>query len=438
MNQTFQACEIAYNWRTGGWILADLLVEGGKVWVGSEAPPVLNGAVLVRDGRIVAAGPASEVRGQAQAGCDVVRQPDQTLIPGLIDCHVHLCFPGTGEAAHTYMSRESDDQVLLTAAGNAQASLRCGVTTVRDVGSKGRLVIELREAIANGRVDGCRVVASGPPITPTGGHMWYLGGEADSAEEIQKAARRHWRWGADFLKIVGNGGGTPRTFPWIPNYTEAELAAAVREANEHSTHITVHANHVEAIRRCVKAGVHGLEHCTFLTAQGQVKFDPELAEEIVRRGVVIGHTLQAAYWSLQEAKERWAELSPAERAAADQSRRVTEEQTANFGRLKGLGARIVAATDAGWRKNRFGLDYALALELAVDAGMSPTEALLSGTREAARAIGLGTRIGTLEAGKLADLVVVDGDPTQEISAVRRVTAVMKDGSWVQGAGAKPA
>lgn len=418
--------------------MGDLLVEAGRVWVGTESQSVVDGAVLVRGNRVVAAGPAPEVRAQAHPDPLVVRFPDRTVIPGLIDCHVHLCFPGQGEAAHEFMARVSDEQVLLTAVGNAQASLQHGVTTVRDVGSKGRMIIELREAITAGRAEGCRIVASGPPITPTGGHMWYLGGEADSAAEIQQTARRHWKWGADFLKIVGNGGGTPRTFPWVPNYTEEELAAAVREANEHSTHITIHANHAEAIRRAVKAGVHGLEHCTFLTGQGQVKFDQELAEEIVRRGVVIGHTLQAAYWSLQEDKERWSEMSPVERAAADQRRRVTDEQTANFERLKTLGAKIVAATDAGWRKNRFGLDYPLCLELAVDAGMTSPEALLSGTREAARAIGLGSSLGTLEAGKLADLVVVDGDPTRKISAVRRVSAVMKDGKWVRGAGSSPA
>ena len=264
--------------------------------------------------------------------------------------------------------------------------------------------------------------------------MWYLGGQADSPSEIQQAARRHWRLGADFFKIVGNGGGTPRTFSWHPNYSEAELAAAVREANEHNTQITIHANHTETIRRAVAAGVHGIEHCTFLSGEGKVQFDPNLADEIATKRIVIGHTLQASYWFLKELKDHYSKMILVETAAADQRRRIADLQTENFGRLRALGAIMVASTDAGWNKNRFGLDYPLCMELAVDAGMSNVEALLSGTREAAKAIGLGESLGTLEAGKLADLVVLDGDPFQNISAVRNVAAVMKDGAWVSGAG----
>ena len=410
--------------------VTDLLVEASRLWTGTDIPAITNGVVLVRAGKVVAAGTSGEVLPLARANAQIFRYPGKTLIPGLIDCHVHLCFPGHGISAHEFMHNTTDLQVLLTAAGNAQASLKQGVTTVRDVGSQDSLVIELRDAIAAGRLQGCRVVASGPPITPTGGHMWYLGGQADSPEEIQQVSRRNWRAGADFLKIVGNGGGTPRTFSWIPNYTQSELAAAVREANEHSTHITIHANHTETIRRAVAAGVHGIEHCTFLSGRGAVQFDARLADEIASKRIVIGHTLQAAYWSLREDSEHYSQMTVAETAAADQSRRVTEQQTENFGRLRALGVIIVASTDAGWRKNRFGLDYPLCLELAVDAGMSNTEALLSGTREAAKAIGRGESLGTLETGKVADLVVVEGDPFQNISAVRLVAAVMKDGNWL--------
>lgn len=415
-------------------MMTDLVIEASRLWTGTDTLPIGNGVVLVRAGKVVAAGAPGDVRPLAHANAQVFRYPGKTVIPGLIDTHVHLCFPGHGIPAHEFMQNTTELQVLLTAAGNAQTSLKHGVTTVRDVGSKDSLVIELRDAIAAGRLQGCRVVTSGPPITPSGGHMWYLGGQADSPAEIQQAARRHWRSGADFLKIVGNGGGTPRTFPWIPNYTETELAAAVREANEHNTQITIHANHTETIRRAVAAGVHGIEHCTFQSGEGKVQFDPSLADDIATKRIVIGHTLQAAYWSLQEDKERYSKMTVAETVAADQRRRVMELQTENFGRLRALGVILVASTDAGWRKNRFGLDYPLCLELAVDAGMSNVEALLSGTREAAKAIGRGESLGTLEAGKLADLVVLDGDPFQNISVVRHVAAVMKDGTWVPGAG----
>ncbi len=415
-------------------IMSDLVIEASRLWTGTDTPPLGDAVVLVRAGKVVAVGAPRDVLPLAHANAQVFRYPGKTVIPGLIDTHVHLCFPGHGIPAHEFMHKTTDLQVLLTAAGNAQTSLKHGVTTVRDVGSKDSLVIELRDAIAAGRVQGCRLVVSGPPITPTGGHMWYLGGQADSPSEIQQAARRHWRLGADFFKIVGNGGGTPRTFSWHPNYSEAELAAAVREANEHNTQITIHANHTETIRRAVAAGVHGIEHCTFLSGEGKVQFDPNLADEIATKRIVIGHTLQASYWFLKELKDHYSKMILVETAAADQRRRIADLQTENFGRLRALGAIMVASTDAGWNKNRFGLDYPLCMELAVDAGMSNVEALLSGTREAAKAIGLGESLGTLEAGKLADLVVLDGDPFQNISAVRNVAAVMKDGAWVSGAG----
>lgn len=410
----------------------ELLVEAERLWDGTGGPPVPGGAVLVSGGRVVAAGPVSLVEKQASRGVERRSFPGQTLIPGLIDCHVHLCWPGDGTPAHTFTLESSDERILLTAAANAQAALRHGVTTVRDVGSKGRLVLELRDAIRAGTIPGCRIVASGPPITATGGHMWYLGGEADSAADIQRVARRHWRWGADFLKIVGNGGGTPRTFPWIPCYTEAELAAAVREANEHGTHITIHANHRETIRRAVQAGVHGVEHATFLVSQHEIEFDPALAEAMARRGVVVGHTLQAGYWRVEDDQARLAAMGPAERAAADRARRRLETQMENLARLRALGVPFVASTDGGWVKNRIGLDYPIGMELCVAAGIPPAETLLSGTREAAKAIGLGADLGTLERGKWADLVLVDGDPTQDISALRRVVAVMKEGRWVSG------
>ena len=403
-----------------------MVLSGALVWDGTTRPPAKNGVVVLKGDRIVAAGPRGSMAVPPD-GVAVTRDyPDATILPGLIDPHVHLIWPGDGRAADVFTKSRDDAQLLLVAAKNARAALRSGVTTVRDVGSRGRIAMDLRDAIAEGVAIGPRILAAGPPITITGGHMHYLGGEADTAEDVRRVARRHWRMGADFFKLVTNGGGTPRTHGWIPAYSQAEIAAAVAEARSHETHITVHANLIETIRSSVMAGVDCIEHCTFLGGRNQAGYDEAVAEEIVRRGVYIGHTLTATYSSLRAARAGWDAIPAAERAQWEARQRVWDASVANFARIREMGGKFVASTDAGWAHIVWG-EYALVMELFVQTGASPLEALATGTRVAADAIGLGDQIGTLEPGKVADLTIVAGDPTTRISDLRNVRAVVRDG-----------
>ncbi|MDR7419021.1 MAG: amidohydrolase family protein [Armatimonadota bacterium] len=402
------------------------VVTSARLWDGTDRPPAQDAVVVVSGGRIVAAGARAAVTIPTGPAVRTLDYPDATVLPGLIDPHVHLMWPGDGRPADVYTKGADDAALLLAAARHARITLRAGVTTVRDVGSRGRVVMDLRDATAQGTAAGPRILAAGPPITITGGHMSYLGGEADTADDVRRAARRHWRMGADFFKLVTNGGGTPRTHGWIPAYTQAEIAAAVAEARAHETHLTVHANLTETIRASVAAGVNGIEHCTFLAGKNQPGFDQALAEEIARRGIHVGHTLTATYSSLRAARARWSELSPDERGQWDARQRVWDASVENFRRMRAMGVKFVAGTDAGWAHIAWG-DYALAIELFTQTGASPLEALATGTRVAAEAIGLGDQIGTLEPGKIADLVVVAGDPTVRVSDLRAVKAVMRDG-----------
>jgi imidazolonepropionase-like amidohydrolase len=259
--------------------------------------------------------------------------------------------------------------------------------------------------------------------------MHYLGGEADDGSAIRRMARSLWRMGADLFKIVGEGGGTPRTHSWIPTYTEAELAVAVAEARDHETHVTVHANTIEAVRRAVQAGVDGIEHCSLYRARDDVGFDAALVERIAARGVYVGHTLTGPYRSIEQARARWAELSEAERVYWDTRQRTWEARLVNYGRMLEMGVRLVASTDAGWSLVPFG-DYALTLELIVRAGASPRQALVGATRLAAEAVGLGHQAGTLEPGKRGDITVVEGNPFDDISGAGRIRAVFQRGSLV--------
>jgi len=400
--------------------------SGARLWDGSASAPVRDCVVVTRGDRITAAGPRASVAIPSDDAAVVHHYPDATILPGLIDPHVHLIWPGDGQAADVFTKGRTDAELLLAAAKNARTALRAGVTTVRDVGTRGRIAMDLRDAVDEGIAIGPRILAAGPPITITGGHMHYLGGEADTADDIRRVARRHWRMGADFLKLVTNGGGTPRSHGWIPAYSQAEIASAVAEARSHETHITVHANLIETIRSSVAAGVDCIEHCTFLSGRNQPGYDQGVAEEIVRRGVYIGHTLTATYSSLRVARAVWDTIPAPERVQLEARQRVWDASVVNFRRLREMGAKFVASTDAGWSHIAWG-DYALVMELFMQTGASAVEALATGTRLAADAIGLGDQIGTLERGKIADLTIVTGDPTTRISDLRNVRAVVRGG-----------
>lgn len=404
----------------------DTVLTAAALWDGTDRAPIEDGAVVIRGGRVVACGPRAELPASAAA---VVDFGDATILPGLIDTHVHLIWPGDGTANDVFTTAATDAELLLTAVRNAQRALLAGVTTVRDLGSRGRVVLDLRDAIAQGTISGPRIVAAGAPITITGGHMHYLGGEADTAADVRRVARTLWKRGVDVFKVVGEGGGTPRTHSWIPTYTTDELAAAVAEARSHETQVTVHANTIEAVRRAVEAGVDGVEHASLYRTRDEVGFDDALVDRMAEQGTFIGHTLTGPYRSIERARAGWATLDEAERSYWDTRQRTWEARVGNYGRMLQAGVRLVASTDAGWSLVPFG-EYALTLELIVRAGATPRQALTGATRLAAQAVGLGDEIGTLEPAKAADVTIVAGNPFEDISHLWNVRGVVRGGRVV--------
>jgi imidazolonepropionase-like amidohydrolase len=402
------------------------IVSAARLWDGTGRPVIRDGALLVAGDRIVAAGPRTEIVAREGPNATALDFHDATITPGLIDAHVHLIWTGDDTPNDVYTKSATDAELLLTAAKNARAALRAGVTTVRDVGSRGRVALDLRDAIARGDAIGPRIVAAGPPITITGGHMHYLGGEADTADEVRRVARRHWRMGADFLKMVVNGGGTPRTHSWVPAYSTAEIAAAVAEARDHETHITVHANDTEAIKRSVEAGVTGIEHCTFLRNRDEIEFEPRVADEIARRGIHVAPTLGVGYTGVQHARQHWGELSDDERRRWDVRFKQWDIRMEQYARMGRQGVQLVTSSDAGWIHHPFG-QFVLGLELLAQSGVPHAQVLASGMKTAAESVGLGAELGTLEPGKIADVLVASGDPTQNLADLWNVKMVMRSG-----------
>ncbi len=410
------------------------LIHAGLLFDGVDGSTKTGQAVLVTDGRIAAVGLREAI--QAQAGPDVERIDlgAACLAPGLIDSHTHLSLAGDGRP-YAAMFSETDEMMVLTGAMNLRRHLDAGITSIREHGARNKVGFTLKEALGRGYIPGPRMLVSGRPITCTGGHFHMCNEIADGEDEIRKSVRRLVHEGADYIKIMASGGGTAGTIPGRASYSVAELHAAVHEAHHFHRLTAAHCRAKESMVRAIEAGIDLMEHAEFLDPDDQLRFDPKLAEMMAEARIWISPTLQAwtnyprivALTARQQAgaitRDEERELSALESRAEirlDVMRRMLDYD---------LRDRIVPGTDSGVGNLAFGhLDYDL--QLLVRVGFTPAEALLSATRASAAAMEMDGAIGTIEPGKIADLVAFDGDPTRDLAAVSRVTAVFQAGEQV--------
>jgi imidazolonepropionase-like amidohydrolase len=342
---------------------------------------------------------------------------DKTLLPGLIDCHVHLCMSADDNPlARVY--EDSDDIMLFRAAHNAEVALKAGITTLRDCGGRNNVTFSTREAIEKKIIKGPRLLLSGRPITITGGHCFFLNGEADGVEDVRKLARRLIKEGADFLKIMASGGGmTPSTISKLPYYTVEELTAAADEAHRLGRKIAAHCHSTHSIADSLEAGIDTIEHCSFLSPEtGQRKFEARIAERIAESGTYVCPTISAGRKPVR----------PIEQTDEYKLQLQKNMQDSNFSRVLEMGVKLIAGTDAGVVQTTFD-NYPLYMELAVAGGMNNMQAVLSGTSLAAEALGIADSVGTIQPGKEADIIAVDGNPLEDISALWNVSMVMRAG-----------
>lgn len=397
-------------------IRADRILDG----MGGEM--LRNQAVVVEDDRIREIRPWDDkALASLSRDADVVDLGDVTLLPGLIDCHVHVTTDAdkfSADGPPSDIPQERDEDVLLRAVGNAQAALSAGVTTVCDCGAPNHLIFALREAIEKGVVQGPRLIASGSAITTAKGHGHYVGQVAEGIEEMRRAVAEQAAAGADFIKIMMTGGGG--SGPGESQYSQEELQAAVVEARQLGKRVTTHCHGTEGIKIAVEAGVDRIEHCTFVK-DGVPGFEPDIAQAIVQKGVYVCPTNVVDYRQKQmlDDPEKLRHIAP------------RAQLNVTWRKLLDAGVTFVAGSDAGISQV-FCDDYALIMELMVDElGMSPMQAILAGTRVAAEALGLADEIGTLEVGKQADLVAVAGNPLDDIQSLRDIRLVMVGGEIIQ-------
>jgi imidazolonepropionase-like amidohydrolase len=330
------------------------------------------------------------------------------------------------------MFSDADEMMVLTGAANMGRHLRAGITTIREHGARNRVGFTLVEGLERGYLAGPRLLVSGRPITCTGGHFHMCNEIADGEEELRKSVRRLVHEGADYIKIMASGGGTVGTIPGLASYTADELHAAVHEARRFERLTAAHCRARDSMVNAVQAGIDLIEHAEFLGPDNALRFDPKVAEMMAESGIFVSPTLQAwtrypAIVALRDVRDS-GDASPEEEAELARLEARAETRLDVMRRMLDycLVERIVPGTDSGVNDLAFGhLDYDL--QLLVEVGFTPGEALQAATRISAEAIGLGQELGTIEPGKAADLVAFDGDPTEDVSAFSRVVAVFQEG-----------
>lgn len=361
-----------------------------------------SGHLVIDDARISAVGP-----GSPPASSDPREHEDlqgKTILPGLIDCHVHLRNDGVADP-RAQSAADSDAVAVLRSARNATKSLNGGITTVRDCGSRGYIDFALRKAADEGLCNTPRLVLSGMMICMTGGHGWQLAMEADGPEGLRRAARAQLKAGADNVKLIASGGIlTPGTEIGAAQFTVEEMRAAVEEAHAAGKTSCAHAHGTQAIKNATRAGVDSIEHGYLI--------DDEGIELMIERGTYLVATSAAVRNVVKHGVAAGIRPDVVRKAES-----AIERHIDGFKRAYKAGVKLAMGTDSGVPFTDHGnnLDELVYL---VEMGVPAMEAISISTINAARLLRMDDRIGSLEPGKLADFVIVDGDPLSDIKILQ--------------------
>lgn len=338
----------------------------------------------------------------------------RTVLPGLIDCHVHLgmdCSPDPFKQ----IAQDDESKTAFLAHQQGQEFLKAGITTIRNLGTRYNVDIKYRNAIKAGYVTGPRIYAAGRPVVMTGGHGHVMAIEADGEIEIKKAVRTQLKAGADVIKLMATGGVlTEGNEPGSTQLSEEELRCACQEARNSNKTTAAHTIGNEGTKNAIRAGVTTIEHAYLL--------DDEAIKLMKIHGTYVVPTLVAPTLILDNPEGIPDYM-------IEQVKALIEEHRVSFKMAHSAGIPIAAGTDAGTPYNFPGL-LADELALYVKEGMSPLEAIHAGTITAAKVVQAEHLIGSLKVGKLADMLIVDGNPLEDISALKNVEFVFSNGNLV--------
>ncbi|MBU0463820.1 MAG: amidohydrolase family protein [Proteobacteria bacterium] len=388
----------------------------GRVFVGN-GKVLEHATVLVKDDKIVS---ISDSFSGLSEDTHKIPMGDATLFPGFIDCHVHLVMSGSPDPIGA-LAGESAVITTIKAVKNAQKTLEAGITTVRDMGGKDGIDLELKKAIESGLIKGPRVLASGRLICMTGGHGWPVGREADGPDEVRRAAREQIKAGADQVKFMATGGVlTAAVEPGSAQLTYEEMKAGIEEAHKAGKKTATHAMGSQGILDALHAGIDSIEHGIYLT--------DEIISFMKKNSVFFVPTIAALY---HIGKMGIAAGIPA--WAVEKNNIVAPHHKESVKKAHKAGVAIAMGTDAGTPFNYHGKNL-MEIPLLVRHGLSPMEALIAATSTASQVLGLENIIGTIEPGKIADLVLVRNNPLEDINILNEsdaITRVMKGGQFIE-------
>ncbi|MFQ5992324.1 MAG: amidohydrolase family protein [Nitrospiraceae bacterium] len=378
-----------------------------------------RGRLVVQNDRITAVG--SEKHVSVPRGTPTIDLPNMTVLPGLIDCHVHLCLGGDADVVRV-VQEEEPSLTLLKAAGFAQQTLDAGFTTVRDLGFRDHTIFTLKQAIESGALPGPRILAAGLAICTVGGHASFIGREVENPQAVVRAVQEQSARGAEVIKFIASGGVlTPGTNPDAPQMSPEELAAGVAEAHRAGLRVAAHAHSAEGMKNAIRAGADSIEHATLM--------DDEASALMRHHGVHMVPTLSALGNAAGCGLSSGIPDEVLQKAQALMARHKS-----SFKKALRTGIPVAMGTDAGTPFNYHGQN-AQELERMVALGMSPMEAIIAATASAARLLGINRVVGTLERGKQADLLIIEGNPLKKIAMLQerdRICGVVKGGKFVSG------
>jgi imidazolonepropionase-like amidohydrolase len=395
------------------------ILKNASLIDGTGSPPIERGLVAVEGDRILFAGEAGAWQMPEGKTMQEIDLTGRWILPGLIDCHVHIaaeCLPDStlnGPLGWTTL-------VMLK---HAQNTLAAGITTIRDVGGRHHLEFSLRKAAGAGMFAAPRMALAGKLLSITStGSEWYDGmyREADGVDEVRKAAREQLKAGADLIKVLATGAVlAPGEKPGAAQFEMEEIRAAVVEAAKVGKIVAAHAHGIEGIRNAVEAGAKTIEHGTYLHQ------DPRVMERMAREEIFLVPTLKAGFDVIYGDKPGIPDW------IMEKSKETQEDAMYSIRKAYEMGVPIAMGTDAATPYNFHG-ENAMELAYMAEAGMSAMDCILASTQNAARALGWEDKLGTLQAGKLADLIVVKKNPLADLRSLadrRNIEYVMQGGKF---------
>ncbi len=391
-------------------------------------------AVRIVDDKINDVLTASSLPSDVNETSEVLRLGDVSLMPGLVDAHCHMHCSATKDAQALALAEKDDIQRLTMRAVSAmRKAVLAGTTTVRDIGSHNEVAFAIKQAIKDGAIPGPRLLVTGTPITITAGHCWFFGSQADTADEVAKAVRNQVRQGADAIKIMSTGGMfTPTANPRLPQYPAETLAVAVREAARSGITVAAHCLSAAGVKNCVEANVHNLIHSRWYSQDPSkgLEFDLDTAKRMADQGQWVDPTIGHGMLG-HEATDR-GEAPPRAVHWSVAANNVTDEDHAEtLNQMHDLGVRFTNGLDMGMPHGTHDRSSANAWAAVEKLGWNTWSALRMATIDTAEALRIDDEVGSISAGKVADLAAFGGDPAANIRDMDRASTVIQRGEVIK-------